>query len=77
MLENYTFNIYKILHEKHNKWLLDRPVIDNTKNWFSVNKDSIIPVLTLDGNIDVYDLTNREKQYRMIEEFINTEIKTV
>ena len=56
--------------------MLDRPVLDTTKKWFSVNKDTIISVLTLNGNVDVYDISNRERQYRMIEEFINTEIKS-
>lgn len=74
--EGVPLDYLKILEEKHNKWLLDRPVIDSTKKWFSVHKDSIIPVLTLNGNVDVYDVSNREKQYRMIEEFINTELKS-
>ena len=74
--EGVPLDYLKILEVKHDKWLLERPVLDTTKKWFSVNKDTIIPVLTLNGNIDVYDINNRERQYRMIEEFINTEIKS-
>ena len=74
--EGVPLDYLKILEIKHDKWLLERPVLDTTKKWFSVNKDTIIPVLTLNGNIDVYDISNRERQYRMIEEFINTEIKS-
>ena len=67
----------KILEEKHDRWLLDRPLIDTDKKWFSVKKDSIIPVLTIDGNVDAYDYKNRGDQLDTIKEFINTEIKTV
>ena len=67
----------KILEDKHDRWLLDRPLIDTDKKWFSVKKDSIIPVLTVDGNVDAYDYKNRGDQLDMIKEFINTEIKTV
>jgi len=74
--EGVPLDYLKILEIKHDKWLLERPVLDTTKKWFSVNKDTIIPVLTLNGNVDLYDINNRERQYRMIEEFINTEIKS-
>lgn len=68
----------QILHEKHDEWLVTgRPVIETGKKWFSVQRDSVVPVVTLNGNVDVYDYTNRTKQLELIAEFVNTEISSV
>jgi deoxyadenosine/deoxycytidine kinase len=64
------------LHNRHDDWLIKRPVIDSDKKWFSVHKDSVIPVVTLDGNVDVYDYSNRTKQLDLIIEFVNYYVKS-
>ena len=63
-----------LLHEKHVDWLLDRPKKEN-KEWFSLNKDTTFSVLTIDGNVDLYDYEEKEKQFKMIAEYVNTESK--
>jgi len=62
----------KLLHEKHVDWLLDRPKRDD-KGWFSLNKDTTFSVLTIDGNVDLYDYEEKEKQFKSITEYVNTE----
>ncbi len=64
-----------LLHNKHVEWLLDRPKQDETKKWFALKKDFMSPVLNIDGNVDIYDYTEREKQMNSIIEFVNTESK--
>ncbi len=64
-----------LLHDKHVDWLINRPKQDETKRWFSLKKDTICSVLTLDGNVDLYDYEEREKQLKYIVEYVNTEIK--
>ncbi len=64
-----------LLHEKHTDWLLDRPKKDETKAWFSLKKDFMNPVLELDGNVDLYDYEEKERQFKQIVEFVNVEIK--
>ena len=64
-----------LLHEKHIDWLLERPKRDDSKSWFSLNTDTINSVLTLDGNVDLYDYEEKEKQFKQIIEFVNTETK--
>jgi deoxyadenosine/deoxycytidine kinase len=61
-----------LLHEKHVDWLLDRPKRDD-KGWFSLNKDTTFSVLTIDGNVDLYDYEEKEKQFKSITEYVNTE----
>jgi deoxyadenosine/deoxycytidine kinase len=73
--ETIPLDYLQLLDKKHNDWLINRPVIDTDKKWFSIKRDSVIPVLTLDGNVDAYDYSNRNEQYKLIQEFINTEIK--
>jgi deoxyadenosine/deoxycytidine kinase len=63
-----------LLHEKHVDWLLDRPKKED-KGWFSLNKDTTFSVLTIDGNVDLYDYEEKEKQFKMIAEYVNTESK--
>jgi len=65
----------QLLHNKHVEWLLDRPKQDETKKWFSLKKDFMSPVLNVDGNVDIYDYKEREKQMNLIIEFVNTESK--
>jgi len=65
----------QLLHNKHVEWLLDRPKQDETKKWFALKKDFMSPVLNIDGNVDIYDYTEREKQMNSIIEFVNTESK--
>lgn len=62
----------KTLHEKHEDWLLNRPKKDD-KKWFSLDKDTICSVLTINGNIDIYNHEERENQYKQIIEYINEE----
>ena len=62
-----------LLHEKHVDWLLERPKRDETKNWFALKKDFMSPVLNIDGDVDIYDYSSREKQMNSIIEFVNTE----
>jgi deoxyadenosine/deoxycytidine kinase len=64
-----------LLHEKHVDWLLERPKIDDTKSWFSLKKDFINCVLNVDGNVDLYDYEERQKQLDLIVEFVNEESK--
>lgn len=64
-----------LLHGKHVEWLLERPKRDESKKWFSLNTDTINSVLTLDGNVDLYDYEEKEKQFKQIVEFVNTETK--
>lgn len=65
----------QLIHEKHNDWLLDRPKRDETKAWFALHKDSIQPVLVIDGNTDMYDYEVRQQQINKIVEFINDVIQ--
>jgi len=62
-----------LLHEKHVDWLLERPKRDETKSWFALKKDFMSPVLNIDGDVDIYDYSSREKQMNSIIEFVNTE----
>ena len=64
-----------LLHEKHVDWLLERPKQDENKKWFSLKKDFISSVLNLDGNVDLYDYEERQKQLDLIVEFVNEETK--
>ncbi len=64
-----------LLHEKHIDWLLERPKIDEGKKWFKLKEDTINCVLTLDGNVDLYDYEERQKQFDLIVEFVNEESK--
>ena len=63
----------KLLHEKHNEWLVDRPKKDESKEWFSLHKDTLNAVLTLNGNVDMYNYEERQKQIEKIVEFVNKE----
>jgi thymidine kinase len=64
-----------LLHEKHVDWLLGRPKQDENKKWFSLKKDFVNSVLNLDGNVDLYDYEERQKQLDLIVEFVNEETK--
>ena len=65
----------ELLHNKHVEWLLDRPKQYETKKWFALKKDFMSPVLNIDGDVDIYDYKEREKQMNLIIEFVNTESK--
>jgi deoxycitidine kinase len=63
------------LHDKHNEWILKRPIKQENVSWFSLHKDFIGAVLELDGNIDLYNYEDRQRQKKLIQEFINYESK--
>ena len=65
----------ELLHKKHCEWLIERPKQDENKKWFSMKKDFVCSVLNLDGNVDIYDYDERQKQLDLITEFVNEEIK--
>jgi len=64
----------QLLHEKHVDWLLDRPKKEDTQ-YFKLNPDTTFSVLTLDGSVDLYDYEEREKQFKVIVDYINNEVK--
>ena len=72
--ESIPLDYLRKLHDKHEEWLLKRPIRQENISWFSLHKDHISSVLELDGNIDLYNFEERKKQLELIQEFINYEI---
>ena len=72
--ESIPLDYLTLLHNKHNDWLLERPKQNPEVEWFSLQRDSMNPILNLDGNVDIYDYEERAKQKKMIEKFVNYEI---
>jgi deoxyadenosine/deoxycytidine kinase len=73
--ESIPLDYLSLLHTKHEDWLTVRPLQNEEVEWFSLNEDTVFPVLKLDGNVDIYDYEERNKQKKMIEKFINYHIK--
>ena len=61
------------LHRKHEEWLSDRPKLDRSVEYYKLEKDQDFPVLTIDGNVDIYNYPERTKQLEKIVKFINDE----
>jgi len=72
---NIAINYLQVLHDKHEGWLSSGPILKKDVTWYSVEPHSIIPVLTIDGNIDLYEKEKRDEQKRKIIEFINYEMQ--
>jgi len=72
---NIPIDYLQTLHEKHEEWLTKGPIQRKDVSWYSLEATSTIPILTIDGNIDLYEREKRDEQKRKIVQFINYEME--